>query len=402
MRGMWLFCLCVFLLAQPEEVLVIDDFESEGGWQPHAPEGSTLRVIRDPLNAKVGQASLGMEAEFTAPCGEDKCYAIISREAPDLSDYAYLRIWMRTGSPTEAYFGIALQTSDGKYYLHPVPLDKTGWNLITVAFSQFTSEEDPHGSPAPDDIEYISLVLGSKTPIKVRVNVDELLALADSNRNNIPDTDEGQVIDAARNSEEFADDYFESGDYGRAEKYYQEALSLYQRIGNQKKAQEMDLKARESRAWFDYNEAENLYVQKEYLRAMESYEKARREFVKLGNSDMADTIEDRLTELSKITGEPVPPLPEKPDSSDIPQPRDRGGGGLLFVFIVVALVGIGVYMWKFRGAPQPEKAEEEPVSPLTSSEAKAEEIRKLKAKFVYGEINRQEYEKRLRELEDRA
>ena len=162
------------------------------------------------------------------------------------------------------------------------------------------------------------------------------------------------------------------------------------------------MKARESRAWFDYNEAENLYVQKEYLRAMESYEKARREFVKLGNSDMADTIEDRLTELSKITGEPVPPLPEKPDSSDIPQPRDRGGGGLLFVFIVVALVGIGVYMWKFRGAPQPEKAEEEPVSPLTSSEAKAEEIRELKAKFVYGEINRQEYEKRLRELEDRA
>ena len=286
---MWLFCLCVFLLAQPEEILVIDDFESEGGWQPHAPAGSTLRVIRDSLNAKVGRASLGMEAEFTAPCGEERCYAIISREAPDLSDYAYLKLWIRTGSPTEAYFGIALRTADEKDYLYLVPLDKTGWNLITVAFSQFTSREDPHGSPAPEDIKYISLVLGSDRPLKVRVNVDNLLALT----------------------------------------------------------------------------------------------------------------EDRLVELSEITGTPVPPLSEKPDSS-VPQPRDKGGGGLLFVFIVVALVGIGVYMWKFRGAPQPEKAGEEPVSPLTSSEAKAEEIRKLKAKFVYGEINRQEYEKRLRELEDRA
>jgi hypothetical protein len=139
------------------------------------------------------------------------------------------------------------------------------------------------------------------------------------------------------------------------------------------------------------------------VRAMESYEKARREFVLQGNSEVVDTIEDRLDELSEITGKPVLPPPEKPDRSDIPQPRERGsGGGLLFVFIVVALVGIGVYMWKFRGAPKPEKAEEGPVPPLGSSEAKAEEIRKLKAKFVYGEINRQEYEKRLRELEDRA
>ncbi|MBU7045804.1 MAG: hypothetical protein HXS54_05155, partial [Theionarchaea archaeon] len=180
----------------------------------------------------------------------------------------------------------------------------------------------------------------------------------------------------------------------KAEKYYEEAKTLYQRMGNGEKAQEMDSRARESRAQLNYELGEDFYEQGEYLKAMEAYNRARREFVLLGDVDMVDTIEDRLEELSE---------------------RERGGGGLLFVLIVVVLVGIGVYLWKFRGPPEQEeegppvpldsseaKPEEEPPRLLDSSEAKTEEVRKLKAKFVFGEINRQEYEKKLRELEDRT
>ncbi len=415
MRGIWLFCLCVFLLAQPPELLVIDSFESEGNWTPIESEGCTLRFISDRLNTREGEASLRLEAEFTESCGSKRCYGGITHEAPDLSGYAFLRLWVRADTRTNADFGIYLVSADETGYFYRIPLEKAGWIHVNASFSEFYSE-DQSGSIAPEDVAYVGLLLSSGEPMTVRVNVDEFVALTDVNGNGVPDIDEGQMIEAAQNSEEFANRYFDDGDYEKAEKYYDEAKTLYQRMGNGEKAQEMDSRARESRAQLNYEQGEDFYEQGEYLKAMEAYNRARREFVLLGDADMVDTIEDRLKELSEITGKPVPPVSDIPSERTVQPQRERGGGGLLFVLIVVVLVGIGVYLWKFRGRPEQEgeegpsgpldsseaKIEEGPPGPLDSSEAKTEEVRKLKAKFVFGEINRQEYEKKLRELEDRA
>ncbi|MBU7028109.1 MAG: hypothetical protein HXS48_14340 [Theionarchaea archaeon] len=404
MRGMWLFCLCVLLLAQllaqPAELLVIDDFETEGGWLPAEPGECTITVLLDRLNVRDGQASLRLEAELTDSY-ESGCFAGISREAPNLTGYAFLRLWVRPDQPSKALLGIHLGSDKGDY-LYPVPLDNTRWNLITVSFEQFKSEEQSEPL-APEDVKTISFLMAAGGPATAKVNIDRFIALTDLNDNGVPDIDEAQMGEAAQNSEELADRYFNNGDYEKAEKYYQEAKSLYERMGNREKAQEMDSRAKESRAWFNYEKGEEFYENKEYTKAMEAYERARKDFVLVGNLDMVDTCENRLNELSELTGRPVSPVPERPPGTEQPtRPREgSGAGGLLFVLAVVFLVGVGVYFWKFRGG-EPKAEDKKPVPPVEPSKTKAEEIRKLKAKFVYGEINRKEYEKKLRELEDKT
>lgn len=400
MRGMWLFCLCVLVLAQPPELLVIDDFETEGGWIPTSYGGCTITTLLDRANVRDGQASLRLEAELVGSFEEGRCYAGISRQAPDLTGYTFLRMWMRPDQPSKALLGIHLGSDKGDY-LYAVPLDNTRWNLITVSFEQFRSDEQPEPL-APEDVKTISFLMAAGEPATAKVNIDRFIALTDLNDNGVPDIDEAQMGEAAQNSEELADRYFNNGDYEKAEKYYQEAKSLYERMGNQEKAQEMDSKTTESKAWFNYEKGEEFYEKKEYIRAMDAYDRARREFVLVGNLDMVDTIENRLEELSELTGRPVSPLSEQLPGTQQPlRPRDRGSGagGLFFVLLIVIIVGVGLYVWKFRGAA-PKAEEEKPVLPLGSPEKKAEEVRKLKAKFVYGEINRKEYEKRLRELEE--
>ena len=412
MRGKWLFCLCVLLLAQPSavllraqspDVLLIDNFETEGGWDYQEAEGCTLRTIIDRLNTREGQSSLRMEAEIVEPCGEGRCFAGIVRKAPDLGDYAFFRLWLRADTPVNAYFGIYLESLDGNFF-HAVPLNDSKWNMVTISFLEFEIEGDPQKSVVPENIENIGLFLMSGESVTVKVNIDDFVALTDLNNNGVPDVDEAQKIEAAENSREIAEKYFDEGDYEKAGKYYSEAKSLYQQAGDSEKAQEMDTMSKESKARLDYENGEELYERGEYLRAMQVYEEARREFVRLGNADMVNRIEERLEELSELTGKPVSPISERPLPTATPRERG-GGGGLFFVLIVCCLVGVGVYLWKFRGAPEGEevKKEEEPaqIEPLTASEAKSEKIRELKAKFVYGEINRQEYEKKLRELEEK-
>ncbi len=406
MRGLWLFCLCVLLLAQPPELMVIDNFESEGNWEPLSAEGCTIKVLLDRLNTREGQSSLRLEVEFTEACEGGRCFAGITRKAPDLTDYAFLRLWLKADAPANAAFGIYLETT-GEGYYHFVPLDNSRWNLMTVSFSDFETEGEQSAPIVPESIQNVSLALIADQPVTVKVNVDEFVALTDSNGNGIPDLEEAQKTEAAENSEEFAQRYFNEGDYEKARKYYEEARSLYQQAGNSEKAQEMELKVKESVAWQNFERGEDLYEQEEHIKAMEAYERARRDFVLLGNPDMVDTIESRLEELSELTGRPLSSLQpsQSPEDSRVDRtrvPRQRSGvGGLLFILLLVCIVGVGIYLWKFRG----EKAEEEaapskPAEPLKASEAKAEKVRKLKAKFVYGEINRKEYEKKLRELEE--
>lgn len=395
MRGMCIFCLCMMVLSS--EALVIDNFETKGGWEPMSSEGCEIQVTADRLNAKEGQTSLLLKAEFSESCNQKECFAAITREAPDLSDYAFLRLWVKKEVSQNAAFGIHLKAGE-KSYFYLVPLDKVEWQLLTVSPSDFMTEGEQHTLVTFESVESISLFFAATKSVTVKVNVDEFVALTDVNSNSIPDVDETRMGEAAKNSEEMALRYFTDGDYEKAAKYFDEAGSLYGQAGNTEKAQEMGQKARESRAWLDFTQAESLYKEKQYARAMELYERARREFLALGNLDMVGQIDGKMEEISKLTGKPVPSSPEKVIERTERRERGSGAGGLLFVLIVVCLVGVGVYLWKFRGAPAPKTEEKKIVS---KSEAKAEEVRKLKAKFVYGEISRKEYEKKLREMEER-
>lgn len=360
-------------------------------------EGCEIQVAADRLNVKEGQTSLLLKAEFSESCNQKECFAAITRAAPDLGGYAFLRLWVKKEVSQNAAFGIHLKAGE-KSYFYLVPLDKVEWQLLTVSPSDFMTEGEQHTLETFESVESISLFFAATKSVTVKVNVDEFVALTDVNSNSIPDIDEARMGEAAKNSEEMAVRYFAEGDYEKAAKYYDEAGSLYGQAGNTEKAQEMGQKARESRAWLDFTQAESLYQGKQYARAMELYERARREFLALGNLDVVGQIDGKMEEISKLTGKPVPSTPEKVIERTEKRERGSGAGGLLFVLIVVCLVGVGVYLWKFRGAPAP-KAEEKKI--ISKSEAKAEEVRKLKARFVYGEISRKEYEKKLREMEEK-
>ncbi len=350
MHRMWLFFLCACLIASQPELLVIDNFEKTGKWEPISTKGCTVKAFLDRVNAKEGETSLRFEVEFTASCEQQQCYAGIGREVPDLTGYTFLRLWIKTDISEDIVLGIHVGLTGRKdgYYIIPA---KTGWQLVTMSLSDFRGEDEQFISLAPEDIRTISLFLTASSPMTVRINIDELIALTDSNSNGIPDIDEHSMVEAASNSEQMADQYFQDGTYEKAEKYYQETKLLYEQLGDTKKAQEMDQKAKESRAWMDFERGEDLYQQNKYSEAIDAYEKARKEFVSVGNLEMVTLIESRLEELS--APEPSAPQPEELDKKLVEPKRERGGiGGLLFVLLIVVVAGVGVYLWKFRKAPQ--------------------------------------------------
>ena len=390
MRRMWLFFICVCLITSQPELLVIDDFEKTGKWEPISSKGCTVKAFLDRVNAKEGETSLRLEVEFTVSCEQQQCYAGIGREAPDLTGYTFLRLWVRTDTSEDIVLGMHVGLTGGKdgYYIIPA---RTGWQLVTVSLSDFRGEDEQFISLAPEDIRTISLFLTANNPVTVRINIDEFIALTDSNGNGIPDIDEDSMVEAARNSEQMADQYFQDGNYEKAEKYYQETKLIYEQLGNTKKAQEINQKAKESRAWIDFEEGEDLYQQNRHTEAVDAYEKARKEFVSVGNLEMVTLIESRLEELS--VPEPSAPQPEELDRKPAELKRERGGiGGLLFVLLIVVVMGVGVYLWKFRKAPQkkrelegkPEERPEERTSVLPSETE--ETPRKLICPFCKNEI----------------
>ncbi|MBU7033444.1 MAG: hypothetical protein HXS53_13005 [Theionarchaea archaeon] len=395
-----LLCLCVLTMAAPPDALIIDSFDTGGSWEAVASEGCTVKIFSDRTNLREGQASLRIQAEFSDICSETQCYVGITGSAPDLGSYSFIRIWAKVDSTQNIFAGIHLVLSGGGERFHLIPVTKTDWQLITVSFSEFKSTDETTEPYDPGDIETISFFLLSDHACSVRANVDGLIALTDVNGNGLPDIDESTMGEAAQNAEQMANRYFDEGNFEKAKKYYEEAKSLYQRVKNQEKTGMMDEKTRECTAFLSLSEADLYYEQEEHLKAMQSYEKARREFILVGNLDMISYIETRLEELSEITGRPVSPPPQ--ESTSQTRPERKGAGGLFLVIIIVAVVGLVVYFLKFRS--HPESADDEGREPdsqiMSPSQKKAEEIRTLKAKFVYGEISRKEYENKLRELEE--
>ena len=184
MYRMWLFPLCVFLFLQ-SDMMVIDTFEDDGNWERTGSPGCTLELFLDQAIKREGSSSLRLEAVFPEDC-DDTCYAGIVWQAPDLSDYTFLRLWTRLQT-TAVDLKIGCFTPDDEPYVYSAP-KMTGWYLLEVTVSQF---ENGEGQPLQTfgDIDRIFLVLTSEEPITAQVHIDEFYALTDRNDNSIPDRD---------------------------------------------------------------------------------------------------------------------------------------------------------------------------------------------------------------------
>jgi tetratricopeptide (TPR) repeat protein len=155
-----------------------------------------------------------------------------------------------------------------------------------------------------------------------------------------------------------------------------------------------------------FAEAEVYFEQGQYQEALPLYQDAMSMYEELGKNNEVEACSDRIAEIEALS------TPEEEEES---QPTEkRRPVGILLIPLIVAAVGIGAYVLvKSRGQktlqgivekkeeakPKKEEPEEpeEPEKKEVPDFVKNEE-RKLKAQFVYGEINREEYREALRKL----
>ena len=112
------------------------------------------------------------------------------------------------------------------------------------------------------------------------------------------------------------------------------------------------------------------------------FSKARDLFSEVGDSDMVAEVDAELSQIIIEVKPTEPPVVEKK--------RPFAGVIILVVVVVVGAVLLVLVKSKLQ----------KPAVVLTAEEIR-EEMRQLKARFVYGEINKKEYEDRLAELEEK-
>lgn len=114
--------------------------------------------------------------------------------------------------------------------------------------------------------------------------------------------------------------------------------------------------------------------------AVNHYEKARELFSQLGDTLMVTQVDSMIQQIAQATPEPT----------SAPPPEGRRGGGIVLVGLVAVIAIMGMLYVMKRKKPVPLRTEDEI----------REEMRQLKAQFVYGEINKAEYEEQLASLEE--
>ncbi|MBU7047898.1 MAG: hypothetical protein HXS54_15785 [Theionarchaea archaeon] len=116
-----------------------------------------------------------------------------------------------------------------------------------------------------------------------------------------------------------------------------------------------------------------------YEEAKTHFLKAKELFSETGDSNKAREIDAKLAQIPVPSEEPSEPQ----------EPSSISTVWIMLVVIVTVLAGI--LLMKYRSREPPTYTEEEI----------REEMRQLKARFVYGEINKKDYEERLAELEEK-
>lgn len=116
-----------------------------------------------------------------------------------------------------------------------------------------------------------------------------------------------------------------------------------------------------------------------YEEAKTHFLKAKELFSEIGDSDKAEELDAKLAQI------PVP-------SEEATEPQEPLSiSTVLIMLVVIITVLAGILLMKYRSREPPTYTEEEI----------REEMRQLKARFVYGEINKKDYEERLAELEEK-
>ena len=216
-------------------------------------------------------------------------------------------------------------------------------------------------------------------------------------------------------------EHFNSEEYTEALDLFTRAQTAFLEEGDQEMADECqtyidqcktELTAQE--ADFKVAQAEALITSGDYEGAETLYAEAKELYQELGDSENVQKCSDRIAEIQDMK----PAEEEEPT----PEPEKKDSGALLVVALVVAVVAVIVFFVarKFvgRGAPAGKEIPEEPeeiekieeIEELEEMEeleelerpSVTEKIREgerdLKAQFVYGEINREEYREKLRKL----
>ena len=207
--------------------------------------------------------------------------------------------------------------------------------------------------------------------------------------------------------------FYNEGDCSEAVSLFTQAQTAFLQEGNQEMADECqsyideckDVLTVQEEADSTFLQAEALFQRGDFEEAKILYEQAQSLYEELGDSEKVQTCLGRIAE---IEGKMVPVTEAPPE--EVPQKK---GTGLLLVIVVAAVVllGVGSYVLMKRRGPgrvpeervpeeKPERIEEleEFEKPESVRKEIREEERKLKAKFVYGEINKEEYQEKLTKL----
>lgn len=244
-------------------------------------------------------------------------------------------------------------------------------------------------------------------------------------------------------SEAFADSLFEDGvdfynlkDFENAQEKFEHAQQVYEKLNLNEKVNECILYRQRIEGMETglplYQEAITLYENKEYEQAqnkfknvktvyeehniatsevdsyisksaiyIEAYDELQKaeNFLDQNNNEKARTHLLKAKELFSEVEDQTMVAEVNTKIADIqpvqtPKPVQKDGGGGILVFIVLAAAvvgGVAYFVMKQR----------KPVQVYNENELK-EEMRQLKAQFVYGEINKKEYEDLLAELEKQS
>ncbi len=239
-------------------------------------------------------------------------------------------------------------------------------------------------------------------------NQDSRLVLMKNNLGVTPPPDKGEEYFAS------ALEFFNKGNCTGAVPLFNQAKNAFTAQGNQEKASECQsyidqceaLLAAE-RADSTFLQAEEKYQNGEYADALRLYKEAKSLYEGQGNTEKVGVCSERIEEIETLQ------RPTETPKEEEKEPKGRRGI-FLVVIVIAALAGGSYFAVKHmrRGVAAGEKeekakikekvAEEKGPEPkeMTRSERIREEERKLKAQFVFGEINKEEYQEKLKKLQE--
>ncbi|MBU7009522.1 MAG: hypothetical protein HXS46_02435 [Theionarchaea archaeon] len=175
---------------------------------------------------------------------------------------------------------------------------------------------------------------------------------------------------------ENAVELYNNGDYTQAAAEFKQVKSIYEQ--HQVPTDEVDQYISDSTqyaaAWEEFQKAEASLQQGDDEEARNHYVRARELFSELDDVAIVQQIDSEIEQIA----------PQSQGDGTLPV-----GGIVILIVVVIAVAVAGLTMMKRKKPP-----------PVYSEKEIQEEMRELKARFVYGEINKKEYEEQLAELEN--